>query len=337
MATRGGGFDPRGETGQADVRSLPRHLKDRLSTIQWAGGTLPTLVPESWSATASPPDIFQIGQIVDGKYEIRGLLGSGGMGQVFEAKDLGLNRIVALKVAWPDIGAEPLRREAQVLAAFRHPGLATVHSLGEEGGTTYMMMERVSGATLSEFLCRLQGAPLAIAECLDLVDGICDALAPVHAAGLAHADLKPANIMMVPGGRIVLLDFGIARIEQLRGSGQRISGSPHYMAPEAIRGCVAPGTAHLIDLYALGVIAYVMLVGEAPFDHPNPIELMMLHLHDRPPRLADRRTDAPAALERLIGDLLAKDPADRPADIDVARAELRLAREQVRAAAHDER
>jgi serine/threonine protein kinase len=325
-------IDPRGATGQMDLGRPPRHLTDGLSTIQWADSAIPTLIPGS--AAASPPgDIFQPAQIVDGRYEIRGLLGSGGMGQVFEAKDIGLNRLIAIKVAWPDIGAEPLRREAQVLAAFRHPGLATVHALGEADGSAYMIMERLSGTTLAEFLSRRHPAALSIVECLDLVDGICDALSPVHAAGLAHADLKPANIMMVPGGRIVLLDFGIARIEQLRASGTRISGSPHYMAPEAIRGSVPAGAAHLIDLYALGIISYVMLVGEPPFDHPNPVELMMLHLHDPPPRLADRRADVPVALDRLIGDLLAKDPADRPADIGVARAELRRLREQLGGAA----
>ncbi len=300
----------------------PRHLRNEMSTIQWAESALPTLVPGS-GAASPPTDIFQTAQIVDGKYEIRALLGSGGMGQVFEAKDLGLNRIVAIKVAWPEIGAEPLRREAQVLAAFRHHGLATVHALGEADGAPYIIMERLNGITLAEFLSRRQRAPLSLVECLDVLNGICEALAPVHVAGLAHADLKPANIMIVSGGRVVLLDFGIARIEQLRASGTRISGSPHYMAPEAIRGSVPLGGAHLIDLYALGVIAYAMLAGEPPFDHPNPVELMMLHLHHSAPRLTDRRADVPPTLDRLIADLLAKDAADRPADIEVARAELR--------------
>jgi serine/threonine-protein kinase len=203
-----------------------------------------------------------------------------------------------------------------------------VHALGTADGNDFMVMERLSGASLAEFLDRRQAAPLPVGEILYLVAGICDALAPVHASGLAHADLKPANIMLLPGGRVVLLDFGIARIEQLRDGGTRISGSPHYMAPEAIRGRVATGAAHLIDLYALGVIAYVMLAGTPPFDHTNPVELMMSHLHDAAPRLSERRADVPPVLDQLIADLLAKEPADRPADIEVVRAELRRVRER---------
>jgi serine/threonine protein kinase len=317
----------------SDTRSygeLPRHLSAGLSTIQWVDSTLPSLVPEEGDRPEEPrPDLFETGAVIDGTYEVRRVLGSGGMGQVFEARDLGLNRLVAVKVAWPGIGAASLKKEAQVLAAFRHPGLATVHALGSVEGNAYMVMERLSGASLAEFLARRASAPLPLGEGLYLIDGICEALAPVHASGLAHADLKPANIMLLPGGRIVLLDFGIARIEQLREGGQRISGSPHYMAPEAIRGLVSPGSAHLIDLYALGVIAFVMLAGAPPFDAANPVELMMSHVHDEAPKLADRRPGAPQALEALIGELLAKDPADRPADIDVVRAELRRIRERI--------
>ena len=164
---------------------------------------------------------------------------------------------------------------------------------------------------------------MPVGECLGLLLALCEALAPLHASGLAHADLKPSNIMLAPGDRIVLLDFGIARIEQLRAGTQRITGSPHYMAPEAIRGAVQVGAAHLVDLYALGVICYVMLTGTAPFDHDSAVELMMMHLHMTPPRLLSRRPELPAALDQLVADLLAKAPADRPADVEFLRAELR--------------
>lgn len=307
---------------------IPRHLVSELATVEWGDKALPTLVPGTGDPPAEQRQIFEVGKILDGKYEIKGVLGSGGMGQVFEARDVGLNRSVAIKVAWNHVGADPLRREAQVLAAFRHPGLATVHELGSAEGHEYLVMERLSGTTLADVLARRALERLAIGEALDLLDGICAALAPVHQSGLAHADLKPANIMVVPGGRVVLLDFGIARIEQLRAGAQRISGSPHYMAPEAVRGAVQVGAAHLVDLYALGVIAFVLLTGAPPFDHQSPVELMMLHVHEAPPRLADRRPDVPAALDRLVADFLAKDPADRPADIEVVRGELRRLRLQ---------
>jgi serine/threonine-protein kinase len=290
-----------------------------------ATATLPELVPDPDGALPQPRDLFQPGELIEGKYEIRGVLGAGGMGQVYEARDRGLNRLVALKAAWPTIGPEPLRREAQVLAAFRHPGLPVVHALGSHEGVEFMVMERLSGTTLAAHL-GWRKEPLAVEECLDLLLAMCEALAPLHASGLAHADLKPANIMLVPGDRMVLLDFGIARIEQLRAGAQRITGSPHYMAPEAIRGAVQVGEAHLVDLYAIGVIAFVMLTGTAPFDHPSPVELMLLHLHQPAPRVSARRAEVPLALDRLIADLLAKQPMDRPADLDVLRAELRRLR-----------
>jgi serine/threonine-protein kinase len=305
---------------------LPGHLDAHLATIEWADGTLPELVPGTGAAPLAEQQIFHPGQIVDGKYEIRSVLGEGGMGQVFEARDLGLNRLVAIKVAWAHIGGEPLRREAQVLAAFRHPGLPTVHALGQEDGRELLVMERLSGSTLATLLAARRGEPLPIDECVELLEGICEALQPLHQSGLAHADLKPANIMVAPGGRIVLLDFGIARIEQLRIGAKRISGSPHYMAPEAIRGAVQVGAAHLVDLYALGVIAFVLATGTPPLDHPSPVELMLLHLHDRTPRLAARRPEVPPVLDELVAQLLSKSTADRPADLDVVRGELRRIR-----------
>ena len=308
---------------------LPDHLGGGLATIQWAtDGALPQLVPGTGDLPPPEVEIFHSGELVEGKYEVRSVLGAGGMGQVFEARDVGLNRIVAIKVAWGHIGADPLKREAQVLAAFRHPGLPTVHALGRHDGHEFMVMERLNGQTLAELLATRR-APLPIDECLTLLEGMCDALAPLHASGLAHADLKPANIMVVPGGRIVLLDFGIARIEQLRVGGKRISGSPHYMAPEAIRGAVRVGEGHLVDLYALGIIAFVLATGAPPFDHASPVELMLMHLHDETPRLAASRADAPPALDTLVKQLLAKDADDRPADLDVARGELRRIRQRL--------
>jgi eukaryotic-like serine/threonine-protein kinase len=308
---------------------MPAHLAGDLATIQWADGKLAELVPGTGDAPPAEIDLFHSGELLDGGYEIRRVLGSGGMGQVFEARDLGLNRIVAIKVGWSHIGVEALRREAQVLAAFRHPGLPLVHALGRHRGLEFMVMERLTGSTLADLLGARRGQPLPIAECLALLDGICEALAPLHTSGLAHADLKPANIMVAPGGRVVLLDFGIARIEQLRAGGKRISGSPHYMAPEAIRGTVPVGAAHLVDLYALGVISFVLATGAPPFDHASPVELMLQHLHEPTPRLSARRPDVPAALDDLVAQLLAKDAGDRPADLDVARGELRRIRQRL--------
>jgi serine/threonine-protein kinase len=299
-------------------------LSGTQATIQWGDNTLPELVPGASEPQPERP-LFQRGQLIEDKYQIRGLLGAGGMGQVYEAHDVKLNRTIAIKVALGGEAVEPLLREAQVLAAFRCPGLPTVHALGKHDGCHFMVMERLKGRTLAEVIALHGDRQLSIEECLSMLDGLCGALAPLHAAGLAHADLKPANVMIAPGDRIVLLDFGIARIEQLRKTGQRISGSPHYMAPEVIRGVVEVGAAHRVDLYALGVIAYVLLTGTPPFEHENPFEIMMMHLNPEAPRVNERRRDVPITLARLVHELLAKDPGERPSDIEAARAELRRA------------
>jgi serine/threonine-protein kinase len=320
----GGRIDPRGETGQVDPEQVLRHLADTSATVRWDfEATLPELVPEG--ETAAPDqrgDIFPVGHLVGGCYEIRGLLGAGGMGQVFEAHDRGLNRLVALKAAWSEVGPEPLRREAQVLAAFRHPGLVTVHALGREGQIEYMVMERLAGSTLADALIRSPEARLPLGECVEMLTALCHALRPLHESGLAHADLKPTNIMMLPGGRLVLLDFGIARIEQLRAGSQRITGSPHYMAPEAVRGAVQVGEAHLVDLYAVGVIGFAALAGAPPYDATNAVEIMLQHINVPTPHVSERRPGVPPALDRLLADLMAKHPHDRPANVEVVLTEL---------------
>lgn len=287
---------------------LPRYLTTARTTLQ---GTRRLCRREPIAVAPQPPrrPVFHIGQLLAGAYDIRGLLGSGGMGQVFDAHDRLLNRAVAIKAAWPHVGPEALRREAQVLAAFRHPGLVTAHAFAREGDTDFLVMERLGGAPLSQ---ALRGGPLPLGEALAILRAIAGTLSVLHASGLAHADLKPSNVMLAPGGRVVLLDFGIVRIEQLRGDERLISGSPHYMAPETIRGAVRPGAAHLVDLYALGALAFTMLAGRPPFDDPDAVELMILHLTEPAPRL----TGVPAPLEQLVGQMLAKAPDDRPASID---------------------
>jgi serine/threonine-protein kinase len=300
----------------------PLHLQRVRATLQWSGsGKQPTVhvAPEAPFAT----DIFKIGDRIGDNYVVKSVLGAGGMGQVFEAQDTALNRVVAVKVAWPHVGREPLRREAQVLAAFRHPALVTAHAMGKHGELEYLVMERITGAPISDLLVK-RGGKLPLDETLGLLINICDTLAVLHASGLAHCDLKPANIMMAAGDRLVLLDFGIVRVEQMRGEARMISGSPHYMAPETIRGAIRAGETHLVDVYAMGIIAFVLLSGRAPFDNADPQQLMLQHVENPPPRLRDFVPDAPVALDRLIDQMLAKLPEERPDRIEIVRDELRV-------------
>ena len=278
-----------------------------------------------------PPDIFRVGDVLSEMYEIRSVLGAGGMGQVFEAQDLALNRRVAIKAAWPNLDDSPVRKEAQALAAIRHPSMVGVYTVGKHEGIEYVVMERVFGVPLETFLYKKQlgSEAVGIAESLDLLIAIADGLAAVHNAGIAHRDVKPANIMLAPGGRVVLMDFGLFLPEFEVAAQSTIAGSPQYMSPEAISNTVEPGAGGLVDLYALGVVAYEMLAGVPPFAGETADEVWDKHLYDDAPDIIRKRPDTPLRLAQLIHDMLAKDPALRPQSADATLFQLRSIRAQV--------
>jgi serine/threonine-protein kinase len=270
---------------------------------------------------------FAIGELVEGTYEIRAVLGEGGMGQVFEAEDVLLRRRVAIKIAARADSVFALRREAQALAAIRHPCVVGIHAIRRHRDIEYLVMERVFGISLEQHLerSRLAKQPFTIDETLDVLIAIADGLAAVHRAGIAHRDIKPANVMLAPGNRVVLMDFGLfqAGVEARDGGARSISGSPAYMAPESIRDNVARHAAHLVDLYALGVVAFELLTGQPPFEDDTIGEIFEAHLSKPAPWLRDARADVPEALSRLVARLLAKNPHDRPESAEGALAELR--------------
>jgi serine/threonine protein kinase len=230
-------------------------------------GTLPGLSPATL-ASGSPQrqvEPFTVGEVLSNTYEIRGILGAGGMGVVYEALDRALNRQVAIKISLLQGPEFSLRHEGQALAAIRHPSLVAVYGLFEHRGIEYMVMERVRGVTLDEVLRQKSAKQemLPMNEALDLLIAIADGLSAIHGAGIAHRDIKPANLMVVPGGRIIFTDFGLfaPQFEKVA----RVAGSPEYMAPEAIRSNVQAGRAHLVDLYAFGIVMFQVLVGWVPF------------------------------------------------------------------------
>jgi serine/threonine-protein kinase len=274
---------------------------------------------------AEPDDIFTVGELLNGVYEVRGLLGSGGMGQVFEGYDLRLRRAVAIKAAWEFVGSELLTAEARVLAHLHHQGLVTVHAMGTHKGVDYFVMEKLSGVTLADHIDTSGGAAVfTVDEVLDTLIGMAEALAAVHRAGITHRDLKPDNIMLTPGHRVVLLDFGTRHTEvQERGG---VYGSPLYMAPECVKTAVNPAHKNQVDIYAFGCIAFEMLTGTAPFEADTIDEILRSHVHAPPPRVSSRRRDISVHFDRLINEMLAKEPADRPQSIDVVAAWLRAIR-----------
>ena len=275
------------------------------------------------ASTASPlrqrvgAKLFEVGDVLDEMYEIRKILGEGGMGRVYEAHDKMLNRTVAIKVSWPEIGFEPLHREAQAMAALRGRGLPSVYSIGKHVGIPYCVMERLYGVTLADYI-RQQGHSRAftVSDALDILIGLADALAGVHRAGLVHRDLKPANVMLSPGNRVLLLDFGVFRTESHTGDASVIYGSPDYVAPEEVTGDIHAGQAHLADIYATGVIAFELLSGHLPFESDRVADILYKHVHEPAPRVAALRIDIPEKLDALVADMLAKEPEKRPVSIE---------------------
>jgi Tol biopolymer transport system component len=252
-----------------------------------------------------------------GPYEIESLLGAGGMGEVYRARDTRLDRSVALKVLRLASRSEAharerFEREARIVATFSHPHICAVHDVGHQDGIDYLVMELLDGETLAQRLAR---GPLAISQALRFASQIADALDHAHRAGIVHRDLKPANIMVSPSG-VKLLDFGIARHRippvatddtTLTTPGQ-VVGTPPYMAPEQLKGQLADART---DLYALGVVLHEMITGRRPFEANSPAELVAAILHSDPPALSSIRPGTPPSLDHVLEKCLAKDADER--------------------------
>ncbi|HLK36196.1 MAG TPA: serine/threonine-protein kinase [Polyangiaceae bacterium] len=280
------------------------------------------------SVLKADPPVLAIGEVVADVYEVRSLLGAGGMGEVYEAHDKVLNRRVALKVVRPNIAHDYLLREGRALAAIKHPGIVAVHTMGTHKGARFLVLERVQGLSLDRMLeeRRSRGERFAVFEALDLVVSIADALSVVHRAGLAHRDIKPANVMLAPGARVVLMDFGLVLPHADRAGHRSVAGSVQYMAPEALTGDVAEGAASLVDVYALGVLAFELLSGVLPFGGAQPIDTYRSKTRVAVPRLTSVRTDVSQPLSDLVAQMMAIDPNDRPQGAEAVLWQLRAIR-----------
>ncbi|MEV7617261.1 protein kinase [Streptomyces sp. NPDC089799] len=279
-------------------------------------------------------DVFAPGTVLAGsKYRIDGLLGSGGMAQVYRAYDLGLARPVAVKTMRPgldldDGAAARFRDEARAMAALDHPHVVTVHATGEEPRpdgppVPYFVMELVNGPSLAERL-QTRGA-LPVSDAVPLADQVLSALGQGHGQGLVHRDIKPGNILLAPGGIAKVADFGIARaLTRTAGTGTRAGiGTPHYMSPEQVRG--AADLDGRSDLYAVGLLLFEMLTGRRPFDGDDAIALAVQHLTAPPPTLAASGLPGHPRLEAVVARALAKQPEDRYPDAAAMRGALREA------------
>jgi tetratricopeptide (TPR) repeat protein len=267
------------------------------------------------------------GTLVQGRYRLHELIGRGGMGEVWRALDESLGRRVAVKCLKPsapsgDAGFTRIlqarfRREARVAAALQHRGITVVHDFGEHDGVLYLVMELLDGRNLLQILEDTGRSPLPVPDITDIAEQVAAALAYTHAQGVVHRDLKPANIIRLTDGTVKICDFGIARLghdigftSRLTGSGVAM-GTPHYMSPEQID---ASEVDHRSDLYSLGCVLYELATGAPPFDLGDTWSILVGHRDTEPEPPRSTRPELPVELERLILDLLAKDPEHRPQD-----------------------
>jgi eukaryotic-like serine/threonine-protein kinase len=272
-----------------------------------------------------------------GPYEIIAPLGSGGMGEVYRARDMRLDRIVAIKVLPAALAADPqlrerFEREARAVSSLQHPHICALFDVGRDGDHEYLVLEYLEGETLAERLnaARPEGRALRTSDALAIAIQICDALDKAHRSGIIHRDLKPANVMLVRGGRgsapptAKLLDFGLAKSAAPAVTTSSLSmlpttpptmtaqgtilGTLQYMAPEQIEGLEADGRT---DLFAFGAVLFEMLTGRTAFEGKTRATLLGAILKDEPPPVSSLQPLAPRALDRIVATCLAKDPDDR--------------------------
>jgi serine/threonine-protein kinase len=263
-------------------------------------------------------------QVIAGRYELKHVVGTGGMSSVYCAFDTLLERNVALKILHDQFGGdeeyvERFRREARAVAQLSHPNIVTVIDRGEEDGKQFIVFELVEGDNLKELVER--GGPLPVRRAVTLGIEVARALAFAHAQGLVHRDVKPQNVLLGEDGRAKVTDFGIVRSLDAVGHTETgtVLGTSHYIAPEQARGERVDAQT---DVYSFGVVLYELLTGEVPYPGDNFLSVAMKHVNDPVPSVLERRPDAPIRLASLVDRCLAKLPTDRPASMDEVVAEL---------------
>ena len=249
-----------------------------------------------------------------GHYEIKDLLGEGGIGQVHAAQDTMLDREVAIKSLRPELTndksfVDRFRVEANNLAKLTHPNITTLYSLLPEGGNLYMVMELVRGRTL-EAILKERGAPFTAHEALAIIGQAAEGLGYAHSMGVVHRDIKPANLMITNAGLLKIMDFGIARVQ----GAQRMTragtafGTPEYMSPEQVKGQDVNGRS---DLYSLAIVLYEMLTGQVPFSATTDYDLGQMHINTTPERPSRRISTIEPGIEKALMRALAKRADER--------------------------
>ena len=253
-------------------------------------------------------------RVLDGRYAIEVLVGSGGMADVYRAKDRLLERTVAVKILHRQYENDTefigrFQREAKAAARITHPNIVNVFDVGVAEGRHYIVMEYVPGRTLKERI--KEEGPVPAVQALEIARQIASALAQAHANNLVHCDIKPHNILVMPDGNVKVADFGIARAvtESTMTYNDNIMGSVHYFSPEQARGTIITPKS---DVYSLGVVLYEMLTGRIPFDGNTAVSIARKHLEEEPQPIRSIVPNIPPVVEALVTRMMAKEPALRP-------------------------
>lgn len=271
---------------------------------------------------------YSAGTIIGDRYRLVELLGRGGMATVYKAFQETLNRFVAIKFLHPSLADDPLsqqrfRQEAQSVASLKHPNIVQIYDFAYEDDVYYIIMELVEGTTLETQLNQLGRSQqlLSLDVAIRTIRELGHALAYAHAQGIIHRDIKPGNVMVEDSGRVVLMDFGLARLldaPHLTATGLAI-GTPSYMAPEQIRGQTID---RRIDIYALGVLFYQMVAGRLPFTGDSTYGMIYQHLNETPLSPQQIVPDVPHSVSQIILKTLAKDPNKRYPTVEAFLADL---------------
>jgi serine/threonine-protein kinase len=272
-------------------------------------------VPPGYRDSKQP--VFQIGEVIANAYQIRRLAGTSSSGQIFEAWDMLLERLVSIQTQWRDAGTPALVHEARSLAAVGAPCVPQVHGLGHHRGVDFMVLEGVVGLSLAEHIDEtwVGERRMSIEEALAILVALADGLEAIHRAGLAHRDVRPENVIMSGGGRFLWTGL-------TRDPGSRSSLAPEIAADR-------PADPIRVDLYGLGAIAVELLTGKPPYTGLSPSDTLDAHRHEAVPDLVAMRAEVPTELGDLVFELMAKDPSRRPSSAREVSQQLAVIRARV--------
>jgi len=276
------------------------------------------------AAKAAPPSGQPLGEVIAGRYELHEILGRGGVGVVYRAKDRELGETLAIKLLAGPSSSDPqeverFKREIITARRITHPNVIRIHEFGMSGSEAFISMELLPGGTLADLIEK--ESPIDLRRAAEIAVGICEGLEAAHAQGIVHRDLKPDNVLFDAAGNPKLVDFGLARLATSTTKTVGFSGTPFYMSPEQADGSEVTSRS---DLYSLGVLLYELFTGKLPFVADSLVRIALLHANEAPSSPRSVRPDLPTDIDALLLRALQKDPMRRFARAADIAEDLRL-------------